>query len=237
MSKLSQLFSRATRFGRPKPPDWKREDPQVRRSYALNDLDLKLETYLAGAPGFFIEAGANDGVSQSNTLFFEKHYQWTGLLIEPVPELAKRCQRNRPDCTVVNTALVPFDFPAKTIEMHACNLMSLVKGAMKSDEADLEHIERGCQVQSIEAYDVEVPAIALSDLLDRHSIKQVDFLSLDVEGFELSVLKGIDFARHAPKWMLIEARFRDEIDRFLSDNYEPIDELSHHDILYRRTWD
>lgn len=237
MSKLSQLIGRAARMGRPKPPAWKLEDSQTRRSFALNDLDLKLEKYLAGTPGFFIEAGANDGISQSNTLYFEKYHQWTGLLVEPLPELAKRCERNRPDCKVVNTALVPFDFPAKTIEMHACNLMSLVKGAMKSAEADLEHIERGCQVQSIEAYDIEVPATPLSDLLDRLRIPHVDFVSLDVEGFELSVLQGIDFDRHAPKWMLIEARFRDEIDQFLSAYYEVVDELSHHDILYRRKKD
>lgn len=233
MSKLSKLLRRAARFGRPLPPPWKLEDLDHKRSYALNDLDLKLEPFLTGKPGFFVEAGANDGVSQSNSLFFEKYYGWTGLLVEPVPTLAKRCRKNRPDCTVVNTALVPFGYPDETIEMHACNLMSLVKGAMKSEEADLEHIERGCQVQEIESQEIQVPAIPLSDLLDKHGVKEIDLLSLDVEGFELSVLQGLDFSRHRPKWMLIEARFRDEIDAYLKEHYTPVEALSHHDILYR----
>ncbi|MDE0867077.1 MAG: FkbM family methyltransferase [Rubripirellula sp.] len=62
----------------------------------------------------------------------------------------------------------------------------------------------------------------------------VDLLSLDVEGYELSVLQGLDFERHAPSWLLIEARFRKEIDDYLAPRYEVAEELSHHDILYRR---
>jgi hypothetical protein len=41
-----------------------------RKSYSLNDLDLKLKAYLNFQRGYFIEAGANDGLDQSNTLFF-----------------------------------------------------------------------------------------------------------------------------------------------------------------------
>ena len=39
---------------------------------ALNGLDNKLEGYLNYKNGFFIEAGANDGYSQSNTNYLEK---------------------------------------------------------------------------------------------------------------------------------------------------------------------
>jgi hypothetical protein len=66
-------------------------------------------------------------------------------------------------------------------------------------------------------------------------IQRIDLLSLDVEGFELDVLKGIDFDKYKPSFMLIEARFRDEIDSFLNPLYEPITELSYHDVLYRHT--
>jgi len=233
MSKLSTLIRRTFQRVKPSPPAWKLDQVGVKRSYALNDLDLKLEPFIAKAGGFFIEAGANDGVSQSNSLFFEKHYGWSGLLVEPIPELAERCRHNRPDCTVVNSALVPLGYPEATIEMHACNLMSLVKGAMKSTEADLEHIARGREIQQVESREVRVPAIPLSQLLDRHGVREIDFLSLDVEGFELSVLQGLDFTRHRPRWMLIEARFRSEIDQYLSSYYRPVVDLSHHDILYQ----
>lgn len=233
MSKISSLLRRMV--GRPKRPipAWKRESSAERRSYALNQLDWKLEPWIAKSGGFFIEAGANDGVSQSNSLFFEKYYGWRGLLVEPLPVLAERCRINRPDCLVVNSALVPFAHTEPTVEMHACNLMSLVKGAMKSESADLAHVERGCAVQQVEAELIQVPAVTLSELWDRHGIEHVDLLSLDVEGYELPVLQGLDLQRHRPRWMLIEAWFREEVDQYLSPYYQSVAELSHHDVLYR----
>jgi hypothetical protein len=81
---------------------------------------------------------------------------------------------------------------------------------------------------------VNVPARTLSAILDAHGIERVDLLSLEVEGFELAALQGIDFSRHAPRWLLIEARYRDEIDSFLAPHYDVSAELSHHDVLYRR---
>ena len=66
-----------------------------RRSFGLDKLDVKLEQYVDFDNGFFIEAGANDGIKQSNTLYFEKYRNWRGLLIEPIPELAMKCRKNR----------------------------------------------------------------------------------------------------------------------------------------------
>ena len=183
--------------------------------------------------GVFVEAGANDGVTQSNTLLFERRYGWTGLLVEPIPELAARCRKNRPNCVVENAALVPAGYGRPTVEMTFCNLMSQVKGAMKSAAEEADHLRRGSECQNLRTYEVSVPAATLSELLDRHGLSRVDLLSLDVEGFELAALRGLDFSRHAPRWMVIEARYRDEIDSFLSAHYDVESELSHHDVLYR----
>jgi FkbM family methyltransferase len=202
-------------------------------SFALNELDRRLKPYLTFRNGFFVEAGANDGLAQTNTYYFEKYRGWKGLLVEPVPQLAEACRINRAQCIVENCALVPFDFKEPVIEMRYCNLMSLVKGAMKSEADELAHVSAGCEVQGIESYSLCVPARTLSATLDLHGIEQIDLLSLDVEGFELSALRGLDFSRHRPTYMLIEARFRAEIDLFLHGLYEPIAELSHHDVLYR----
>lgn len=116
---------------------------QERKSFALNDLDIKLASYLNRQNGFFIEAGANDGISQSNTLYFEKYMRWKGLLIEPIPDLAKKCRVNRPSCIVENCALVSSNFKNDSIEMQYANLMSLVKGAMKTEKEEMDHIEKG----------------------------------------------------------------------------------------------
>ena len=63
----------------------------------LNQIDQQLLQYLDYSGGFFVELGANDGIRQSNTLFLEKKKHWKGLLIEPFPERAKECEKNRPN--------------------------------------------------------------------------------------------------------------------------------------------
>lgn len=221
----------------------------ARKSFALNQLDLKLTPYLNWQNGFFIEAGANDGITQSNSLYFEKYKGWQGILIEPIPELATKCKINRPRSLIENYALVPFGYGQDYVKMYYCNLMSFVEGAMISEEEKKVHLQAGCLVQNInQTYEINVPATTLTAILDKYRVKNIDFFSLDVEGFELNVLQGIDFDKYQPKFMLLEVRYRDRkaIDSFLKPFYEPIAELSnsinqtipersHQDILYQAT--
>ncbi len=211
-----------------------------RRSYALDQLDLKLRPYINFRNGFFVEVGANDGLSQSNTLYFEKYEGWKGLLIEAIPALAEKCRQNRPNCVVENCALVAAAGHGATVEMRYCNLMSIVKGGLNSDVDEKKHIQEGIQflTKDEEPYVVEVPATTLSDLLDKHQIEHVDLLSLDVEGYEAQVLKGIKFDRHRIEFMLVEVRYTEDVEAVIGRLYEPIAVLnledSYSDILYRR---
>src|SRR5215831_4591146 len=77
-----------------------------RHSFGLNLLDVKLAEHLSSRRGFFVEAGANDGLAQSNTLYLERYLGWRGLLVEPIPELARLCRVNRPRAMVEECALV-----------------------------------------------------------------------------------------------------------------------------------
>lgn len=203
------------------------------QSYGLHGMDLKLLPWLDFRDGFFIEAGANDGATYSNTLLLERTRNWRGLLVEPIPELAAKCRQNRPACLVENCALVAADSTEREVPMRYCNMMSIVKGAMQSEAGDLDHIRKGCEVQSIDSYELTVPARALSDILDQHGITKIDFFSLDVEGYEMQALRGLDFTRHRPRFLLVECRDRPAIEQFLALHYEPVADLSHHDVLFR----
>ena len=65
------------------------------RYFSLNQLDRKLEKYVDYDNGYFVELGANDGVTQSNSLYFEKYRNWCGLLVEPTPQNFLKCRQNR----------------------------------------------------------------------------------------------------------------------------------------------
>lgn len=181
-----------------------------------------------------MEAGANDGFNQSNTYYLEKFRGWTGVLVEAIPELYRACVVERPASRVYHAALVADDFVGATVSMHYANLMSLVDGAMKSAASDRAHVLRGAELQrDVVPYQLEVPAMTLTRVLDDSGIDRIDLFSLDVEGYELQVLRGLDFHKYRPAFILVEANHRDEIDRYLSQHgYAIADELSHRDVLY-----
>lgn len=200
---------------------------------ALNQLDRRLERYL-GRHGFFVEAGANDGLAQSNTYFFERERDWHGLLIEPVPELAEQCRKNRPRATVVNCALGSFAQHGSELRMSYCNLMSLVHGGMPAEQ-EAQHLRIGREVQHLkESHELVVPCQALGRLLDELQLPPVDLLSLDVEGYEENALLGLDFPRQAPRYILVEARFEAAVRSVLAPHYDEVERMSHHDLLFGR---
>jgi len=206
---------------------------------SLNGLDRKLEQYLDFNNGFFIEAGANDGYQQSNTYYFEKMRGWRGILIEPIPELAAECRKNRRG-PVVEAALVAQNCPDTVVPMHFAGLMSLLAAPSCDKIIPEEHVRAGIEIQNLRnSYTIHVPAKPLSSILDELGMRQeIDLLSLDVEGAEEGVLQGIDWARHAPRFICIEARHAANIEALLSPRYEQCAILSNHpryrDILYQR---
>jgi len=207
---------------------------------ALNDLDRKLAQYLPRRDGFFIEAGANDGLAQSNTYYFERMRGWRGILIEPVPELCARCRRERPGSKVVQAALVSPDYPHADLEMQYAGLMSVAENAFADTQARRRHVERGLQQRGVGAtYSIRVPVRTLSAIIDSEADRrEIDLLSLDVEGAELQALAGLDVASHAPRFICVEARDPAAIAAILGSRYEVACVLSdngeHQDILFRR---
>lgn len=199
-------------------------------SYALNDLDIKMEPYLKDIKnGFYIECGANNGIWQSNTLYFYEKYNWKGLLIEPNPFLCELCKKLRPNDIVENYALVSDDYSDDTIKGffqftdYAPSLMAQVFNKDFNQHPDKEPID--------------VPATTLTKLLDKHQIKKIDFFSLDVEGYEINVLNGFDIQRFKPSYILIETTIiehrQKEIENYMeSVGYKLITRPSGSDDLY-----
>lgn len=206
---------------------------------ALHDLDRKLATWLPQRDGFFVEAGAYDGFIQSNTYWFERFRGWRGVLVEPVPHLFSQARRARPGSRVVNCALVPPDHPEPKAVIRYAGLMSLVKGARGGSGDEDEHLRAG-DMHGLDdvAYDISVPARTLSSVLEEAGApSRIDLLSLDVEGFEAKVLRGLELDRFAPRFIVLEMdteERRARVEEVIGDSYELVERLSPMDVLYRR---
>jgi hypothetical protein len=90
----------------------------------FNDIDAKLQRYLP-ATGTFLEAGANDGYTWSNTYYLERCKGWRGVLIEGIPALSEECRRLSLRSIMHNCALVEHGYPEDLVTMTYCDLRSL----------------------------------------------------------------------------------------------------------------
>jgi FkbM family methyltransferase len=196
----------------------------------LNEIDAKLERYLTRDAGVFVEVGAFDGYRFSNTYFLERFRGWRGVLIEPIPESCALCVRERPASQVFNYALVAPDGPP-SLTLTYGGPLSAERGKPRTE---LE-IGRGTAFGWEQRYDVTVPTRSLSAVLDEASVDSIDFLSIDVEGAEVDVLRGLDIDRHAPEFLLIETNGAEQaIAALLEPRFAFVERFSGNDALFQR---
>ena len=173
--------------------------------------------------GIFIEVGAYNGVLFSNTKLLEDHYGWTGILIEPSLKRFYELLKNRPNAKNFCCALGSFD------EHGSYGVGDFDGGLMASLTDRTDNDIR-----------VKVPIYSLQSILDQCGFKHIDFFSLDTEGYELNILKGIDFKRTTFDYLLIEIYTGqyNEICNFLdNEGYQMILCLSNYNRISNPGWD
>ncbi len=148
--------------------------------------------------GLCIEVGANDGINDSNTMHFES-IGWNCILIEPNPVLCKMIRASR-NATLVEAAASDKKCETSLFVAEGADRAHGVS-TINSKEESLDKIKS----YGFTYREVKVNARLLNDILEDLKIDhQIDFISIDVEGHELEVLKGFSIERWKPTVILIE---------------------------------
>ena len=167
-------------------------------SYSQFSEDRQLAEIFGAATGCCLEVGAFDGVTGSTTLAFEQR-GWQAILVEPLPEMAALA-RSRRRGPVFAVAAGPHDGYVVIRRSREDIALSGVAGIGTQEE--LQRLRR----ITFEA--IEVRQLTLDQILSESRVARLDFATIDVEGFESSVLMGFDLERWRPRVVILEDNSR-----------------------------
>lgn len=157
--------------------------------------------------GIFVEFGAHDGISFSNTYFFEKTLKWKGLCIEPIPNVFEKLKQNRTAICIqgcVSETSGTQDFIK--LEGYSEMLSGLQE---KYDPMHMQRIDHELNAHGGKKEILKVPCYTLNDLLEKNGLWHVDYLSVDTEGGELKILQSLDFNKFDIDIISVENNYKD----------------------------
>ena len=194
-------------------------------SSQINQDKFVLDFYKHKRDGYFIEIGAYDGVTFSNTYVLEKDYGWTGILSEVIPSRFKDVLVNRPNCHNDNDAVYSKSNLKLTFDV--AGMLSGISQHILAHKHEIKDIKT----------QITVNTITLTDLLIKYNAPAViDYMSLDTEGSELEILKGLDFSRYTIGYIDVEHNYiqpmRNNIKSFLEMNGYKFLRENHFDDTY-----
>ncbi|MEM9045985.1 MAG: FkbM family methyltransferase [Pseudomonadota bacterium] len=183
-------------------------------SQSGQDAFLEERIFRGKRDGTFFEIGGYDGVTGSNCLFFEMQRGWSGVVVEPSPQYHAACTAAR-RVPVLQLAIGGQTGKAEFLDVREGlrQMGGLVRsydpGTRAQVEADPRHIGEVIQVD----------VVTLAELLDKHNLRSIDYLSLDVEGAEMEILSDFPFANYRIDALTVENRLdSEELPELLSAN-------------------
>lgn len=166
--------------------------------YSQNKEDLLLEAFFPDLKnGFYVDLGAYDPEYDSVTkLFYDMG--WSGINVEPQPERYKKFVKDRPRDININCGV--------SSESGEFTLRAYENGGLSTFSTELQKSYSKVKDKQFESYkDIKVPVMTLKEILQKHKIKKINFLKIDVEGLEYEVIKGNDWESYRPEVICIES--------------------------------
>ncbi|NOX39472.1 MAG: FkbM family methyltransferase [Alphaproteobacteria bacterium] len=159
--------------------------------------------------GYFVDFGATNGTTMSNSLILARKFGWSGIVAEPNPVFHERLHRLR-KC----------DISVKCVHSHSAGTLDFIC-AEHPMFSRLGVASEGAQIAQIEQT-IPAQTISLNDLLDEYDAPDlIDFISIDTEGSEFDILSAFDFSKRRVNMFTIEHNFqprRDQINSLMQEN-------------------
>ncbi len=181
--------------------------------------------------GIFIEVGAHDGISFSNTYFFEKYLNWSGICIEPNPDIFEQLTKNRRCfCEQLCITNIPGFQP-----FLKCNgyMLEMYSGLLHQyDPRHTARIDDEISIYGGSKEVIQVKCVTFKEIFEKYNLSYIDILSIDIEGGEEAAIKTINFDTIKINIIIIENNFNENtIKEFLlSKGYQYLVRIGKDDI-------
>lgn len=171
--------------------------------YSENNEELIIRHFFNDrTEGVFVDIGCADYKGASTTFYLEEHLQWSGIGVDAVSDWAPLYRIYRPRTKFCNYLVTDHTGKPETFYKAGDNLFM-----SSANEQFLKEVAQKTGKDKTSYELVQIPTITLNELLDKHGITKIDFLSLDIEGGEKDALAGFDIERFKPELVCIEAHF------------------------------
>jgi FkbM family methyltransferase len=161
--------------------------------------------------GVFLDIGANDGVTISNTYFLEKERSWNGICIEPIPRVFEKLKANR-HCILENCCITDKDGTMTFREVRGYSEM--LSGILDFfDNVHIERIDNEIAEYGGSYQDIIIKCRSINNILSENNLYNIDYCSIDTEGAEYTIVNNIDFKTYNIKSFTIENSYGDNVIR------------------------
>ena len=188
----------------------------VEKSYSQILQDLWV-LYMTGEKnnGYFVEFGACDGKTLSNTLLLENNYGWNGILSEPNPVWHQELEQRK--CSISHHC-VHWE-TGKSVQFECTEERPELSRLTEVIPDDVHERNGNRSVRS----QISAESITLNDLLEAYDAPEnIDYISIDTEGSEWEIISAFDFEKWDVSLFTIEhageTKKREQIQSLLNDN-------------------
>ena len=193
------------------------------KRYSLFDEELVIRDFFQDREGgFFVDVGCAWPGKANNTYYLEEHLGWTGIGIDALDDYASAWERLRP--------------ASKFFSYLVTDHSGTIEAFYKSESVGLSSaVRKNADGKSfggkLKVEEISTPTITLNELLTREGVDKIDLLAMDIEGFEMTALRGFDITRFAPDLVVVEGKDPEVAAYFNEHGYEVIQRYLAFDLI------